>query len=30
MYWYNLAKPKNRFKKPKDTSGVELWNFENF
>ena len=28
MYWYNLTKAKNRFKKPKDTSGVELLDFE--
>ena len=30
MYWYNLTKAKTRFKKPKDTSGVELLDFENF
>ena len=27
---YILTKAKNGFKKPKDTSGVELLNFENF
>ena len=30
MYWYNLTKAKNRFKKPKDPSGVKLSDFENF
>ena len=30
MHWYNLNKAKNRFKRPKDTSVAELWNFENF
>ena len=30
MYWYDLTKAKNRFKKPKDTSGMELLDFENF
>ena len=29
MYWYNLAKAKNQFKKPKDISGVKLSDFEN-
>ena len=24
MYWNNLTKAKNQFKKPKDMSGVEL------
>ena len=28
MYWYNLTEAKNRFKMPKDTSGVELLNFK--
>ena len=30
MYWYSLTKAKNRFKKPKDTPGVKLLDFENF
>ena len=30
MYWYNLTQAKNQFKKPKDTSGMELLDFENF
>ena len=29
MYWYNSTKAKNRFKKSKDTSGVELLDIEN-
>ena len=29
-HWYNLTKDKNQFKKPKDTSGVELLDFDNF
>ena len=28
MYWYNLIKAKNQFKKPKEASGVELLDFE--
>ena len=28
MYWYNLIKAKNRFKKPKEASRVELLDFE--
>ena len=30
MYWYNLTKAKNQFQKPKDMSGMELSDFENF
>ena len=30
MYWYNLTRAKNRFKKPKDKFGMELLDFENF
>ena len=30
IYWYNLTKAKHQFKKPKDTFGVELSDFENF
>ena len=30
LYWYDLAKARNQFKKPKDMSGVELSYFENF
>ena len=30
MYWYNLTKAKSQFKKPTDTFGVELSDFENF
>ena len=30
MYWYNFTKAKNQFRKPKDTFGVELSDFENF
>ena len=29
MYWYNLTKAKNQFKKPKELYRVELVDFEN-